>query len=132
MKQGGKCQPDLFDPTVRTTVDEVQGTIDNPGLLIETIDGNETTVSLNRPLILIGNDSAADIVVQSSRSADYIAEIVFESDFYILRLLDDRSAVTVGGKQVTEHILADGDEIQLSDRLFVYAAPAQADPTGEQ
>ncbi len=126
MKPGGKCQPDLFDPTVRTTVDETQGPIGSPGRLIETTDGEETAFDLDRPLILIGSDPAADIVVESSTSADYIAEITYENEFYILRPLEGGKGVTVGDKPVTEYILADGDEIQLANRAFVYRAPAPA------
>ena len=123
MKQGGKCPPELYDPTVKTTIDEVQGTIGNPGQLIENTGDEETTFELDRPLILIGSDPAADIIVGNTKTADYIAEITYESEFYILRRLEDRSAVTVGNKPVKEHILADGDEIQLADRTFEYKAP---------
>ena len=125
MKQDGKCPPDLYDPTVKTTVDEVQATIGNPGLLIDKTGDEEATFELDRPLILIGSDPAADIIVEDSKTDDYIAEITYESEFYILRRLEDRSAVTVGNKPVKEHILADGDEIQLAGRTFVYRAPAQ-------
>ncbi len=123
MKQDGKCPPELFDPTVRTTVDEVKGSIANPGRLIEKTGGEGATFDLDRPLILIGSDPAADIAVEDSRTADYIAEISREGEFYILRRLEDGSTVTVGDKPVTEYILADGDEIQLANRAFVYRAP---------
>ena len=126
MKQGGKCPPELYDPTVKTTIDEVQGTIDNPGRLIEKIGDEEASFELNRSLILIGSDPAADIIVAASQATDYIAEITHESEFYTLRCLEDRSAVTVGNKPIKEHILSDGDEIQLADRTFVYRAPAQS------
>jgi pSer/pThr/pTyr-binding forkhead associated (FHA) protein len=123
MKQDEKSPPDMYDPTVRTTVDEVQGSIDNPGRLIENTGDVETAFELDRPLILIGNDPAADIIVENSKLADYIAEITYESEFYILRRLDDRCTVTVGSKPAKEYILADGDEIQLADRTFKYRAP---------
>lgn len=123
MKRDGKCPPELYEPTVKTTVDEVKGTIDNPGRLIETT-GEEVTFELNLSLIMIGSDPASDIIV-NSKAADYIAEITHESEFFVLRCLKERSVVTVGGKPIKEHILADGDEIQVADRTFLYKAPAQ-------
>jgi pSer/pThr/pTyr-binding forkhead associated (FHA) protein len=131
MNQDGKCPPELYDPTVRTTADEVQAAIDNPGRLIESTGDGESKFELDRPLILIGSDPAADIVVVNTKVADYVAEITFESDFYTLRRLADRCKVTVAGKPVKEHILADGDEIQVADRTFVYRAPAHNQQTEE-
>jgi len=123
MDQDVKKPPELFDPTVRTTVDEVQGSIDRPGRLIEVTDDGETIVELDRPLVLIGKDPAADIVVEGRMVADYHAEISFEKGFYVLRHLEGRRKVTVGGKSIKEYILADCDEIGLADRTFVFRAP---------
>jgi len=131
MKQDGKRPPDLYDPTVRTTVDEVQGTIENPGRLVETTGDEETAFELDRPLILIGSDPAADIIVANTKAVDYVAEITYESGFYILRRLEDRNAVSVDGVPVKEHILAEGDEIQLGDRTFLYEAPPETGQTEE-
>jgi len=125
MKQDEKCDPKLYDPTFKTTVDEVQGTIGNPGRLVEKTSDEEATIELNRSLILIGSDPAADIIVEDSKATDYIAEITHENSFYTLRRLENRSTVTVDNKPVEEHVLADGDEIQFADRTFLYRAPAQ-------
>lgn len=128
MKQDGKCPPDLYDPTVKTTVDRVQAAIRNPGRLVATSGEGDTVVELDQPLILIGNDPAADIVVKDTRTSDYIAEITYEKEFYILRRLEQRAIVVVGDKPVTEHILADGDEIRLAERAYVFRAPVPDHP----
>ena len=116
--------PDLYDPTIRTTVDEARGTIENPGRLIELTDGGQRVVDLDHPLVLIGRDPAADIVVEGRMVADYHAEITYESGLYVLRHLEGRRKLTVSGKSIKEYILTDCDEIQLADRTFVFRAPA--------
>lgn len=131
MKRNEKSPPDMYDPTVKTTVDEVRSSIEDPGRLIETTADGETTFELNRALILIGNDPAADIILDDSRVADYHAEISYEKGFYILRQLNDKSPVTVGGKPIREYILTDGDEIRLAGRGFVFRAGAGDRPPGE-
>lgn len=131
MDQNIKHSPEQYDSTVRTTVDDVQGTIDRPGRLIEMTDDGETVIELDRSLTLIGSDPAADVVVAGRMVADYHAEITYEKDFYVLRHLEGRRKVTVGGKSIKEYILADGDEIQLADRIFVFRAPAFCPGPGE-
>ena len=131
MDQKVKHSPEQYDPTVRTTVDEVQGTIDRPGCLIEKTADGETVFELDRSLILIGSDPAADVVGAGRMVADYHAEITYENGFYVLRHLEGRRRVTVGGKPIEEYILADSDEIQLADRVFVFRAPAPRPEPGE-
>ena len=123
--------PDLDDPTIRTTVDEARGTIENPGRLIELTDGGQRVVDLDHPLVLIGRDPAADIVVEGRMVADYHAEITYENGLYVLRHLEGRRKLTVGGKSIKEYILTDCDEIQLADRTFVFRAPATQPPPSE-
>lgn len=119
-----KQAPELYDPTIQTTTDEARGTIENPGRLIEPTDEGENVIELDRPLILVGCDPAADIVVTGRMVADYHAEITYENGFYVLRHLEGRRKITVGGKSIKEYILADCDEIQLADRIFVFREPA--------
>lgn len=116
--------PDLYDPTIRTTVDVARGTIENPGRLIELTDDGQRVFDLAHPLVLIGRDPAADIVVEGRMVADYHAEITYENGLYVLRHLEGRRKLTVGGKSIKEYILTDCDEIQLADRTFVFRAPA--------
>ena len=116
--------PDLYDPTIRTTVDVARGTIENPGRLIELTDDGQRVFDLAHPLVLIGRDPAADIVVEGRMVADYHAEITYENGLYVLRHLEGRRKLTVGGKSIKEYILTDCDEIQLADRAFVFRAPA--------
>ncbi len=116
--------PDLDDPTIRTTVDEARGTIENPGRLIELTDDGQRVFDLDHPLVLIGRDPTADIVVEGRMVADYHAEITYENGVYVLRHLEGRRKLTVGGKSIKEYILTDCDEIQLADRTFVFRAPA--------
>ena len=89
--------PDLYDPTIRTTVDEARGTIENPGRLIELTDDGQSVVDLDHPLVLIGRDPAADVVVVGRMVADYHAEITYENGLYVLRHLEGRRKLTVGG-----------------------------------
>ncbi|MGD8412944.1 MAG: FHA domain-containing protein [Candidatus Latescibacterota bacterium] len=120
MDRETKDSAELFDPTVRTTVDEVLGSIEEPGRLVEVTDQGETTYVLDRPLILIGKDPASDIVVEGRMVGDYHAEITYESGRYTIRHLDGRRKLTVGGKAVRESALTDCDEVGLADRTFVF------------
>jgi pSer/pThr/pTyr-binding forkhead associated (FHA) protein len=113
------------------TVDEVKGTIDDPGFLIDDSGDAGGTIELNRQYILIGNDPAADIIVNDPKASDYIAEITYEQDFYILRRLNNRSRVSANKKPVNEYILADGDEIQLAERSFTFRSPDHPRQTAE-
>jgi pSer/pThr/pTyr-binding forkhead associated (FHA) protein len=56
--------------------------------------------------------------------ADYHAEITYENGSYTLRHLDGRRKLTVGGKSIKEYVLADCDEIELAERVFVFRGPA--------
>ena len=124
MKPKTPCAPELYDPTIKTTVDEAQPTISNPGRLIDKTDSEKTEFELDRSLILIGNDPAADIIIDHARTPGYIAEITHERGRYILRSLQDRPTITIGGMRIVKHTLADGDEIHLGDRTFLYRAPS--------
>jgi hypothetical protein len=123
MKPPRNYPSELYDPTVKTTVDDVQATIPAPGRLLDKTGAGNPPFDLSRHLLLVGSDPAADIVVAGSANGDYIAEITYEGEFYVLRRLNDRDAVTVNGGNITEHILVDGDEVGLADRTFVYRAP---------
>ena len=131
MDQKVKDPTELFDPTVRTTLEEAQGSVDEPGRLVEVTDDGEATIVLDRLLILIGKDPAADIVVEGRMVADYHAEITYEDGRYTLRHLEGRRRLTVGGKAVKEQILSDCDEIELAERTFVFRASAPRPQTDE-
>ncbi len=131
MDTNAKLPPEQYDPTVRTTVDEVRGTVECPGSLVEATGDGEKVIELDRLLVLIGSDPAADIVIADRGVADYHAEITYEKGFYVLRHLEGRRGVAVNGKSIKEYILEDNDEIQIADHVFVFKAPTPAPGTCE-
>jgi pSer/pThr/pTyr-binding forkhead associated (FHA) protein len=122
--------PALFDPTMMAERDEIIGTIDDPGWLAEVTDNGEVTHSLNRPLILIGSDEAADIIVTGSSIAPYHAEIQWQDGVYTLRHLEGRRAVKVDGRTVKECVLEDGCAIAMGDWACAFHAPVPSNTTG--
>jgi pSer/pThr/pTyr-binding forkhead associated (FHA) protein len=119
--------PSLFDPTMMAEGDELTGTIENPGHLTEVGGANH---ALDRPLILIGSDEAADIVLAGKSIAPYHAEIEFSNGTYTLRHLEGRRAVKVDGSAIDECVLEDGCAISIGDWTCAFEAPVASNTPG--
>ena len=129
----GGFQPDnpaLYDATINTNSETTQGTIGNPGRLDEVTDTGEVFFVLNRSLIVVGQDEAADIEIHGRSIAPYHAEILYKDGTYTLKHVDGSQKVNVNGSPVEEHVLEDNDVITIGDRRFVYrASKRSASPT---
>lgn len=121
------ADPSLFDPTMMVVPDEVVGTIDNPGRLTEMDEG--TTHALDRRLIIIGCDEAADIVVTGKGIAPYHAEIEWHDGVYTIRHLEGRSPVKVDGSPTEECILRDGAAVSIGDWACAFHGPVAGKAT---
>ncbi len=115
---------ELYDPTIKTAGDDLRGPIENPGHLVEAGDGGETTFALDRTIVIIGSDEAADIRIEDGDVAPYHVEIIFFDGNYRIRHVDGKSPVTLNGAKINKATLKDGDSIALSDRAFTFRAPA--------
>ena len=116
------CDPDIS--IVKTAGDDLRGPIENPGHLVESSDGNETSFALDRTIVIIGSDAAADIRIGNGDVASYHIEIVFFEGNYRIRHIDGKSPVTLNGAKINKATLKDGDSIALSDRAFTFRAPS--------
>lgn len=110
--------PELFEATIRAG--EQPGPILNPGVLVETSAGRERHYVLDRGLIIVGSDDAADIVVEGRGIAPYHVEIRFMNGRYALRHIDGKTPVKVDGRAVKEYMLADGCVISIGSFSFVF------------
>jgi pSer/pThr/pTyr-binding forkhead associated (FHA) protein len=77
-------------------------------------------ISLNRPLLRIGRHIDNDIVIEDPAVSRRHAQIRFRYDRFIIQDLGSQAGIRVNGKQVTEHVLRDGDVITLSGAALIY------------
>ena len=115
-----------FDPTIKTTIEDINGPIESPGALVE--DG--TTFVLDRSIVILGCDEAADIRIDERSVAPYHAEISHNDGKYTIRHLDGSAPVSVGGKAVKEVELSDGDNVAIGGRFFTFRKEARSDAEG--
>jgi hypothetical protein len=82
--------------------------------------GGKRHISLNRPLLRIGRHIDNDLVIENPSVSRRHAQIRFRYDRFILQDLGSQAGIRVNGKQVTEHVLRDGDVITLSGTALIY------------
>ena len=111
---------EFFDPTMKTSSGELSGSIDNPATLVEVTKDDESSFALNRSIIIIGCDAAADICVEGKSVASYHAEISHAEGTYRIRHVDGKAAVTVNGREVKDSILKHGDSVAIGNRAFTF------------
>ncbi|HEX5131692.1 MAG TPA: FHA domain-containing protein [Candidatus Krumholzibacteria bacterium] len=124
------ADPALFEKTMFAPADR-PGPVANPGMLVETSPDRARHYALDRGLIILGSDEAADVVIRGRNIAPYHAEIRLLDGVYTLRHLDGRARVRVDGEPVKERALADGCSITVGDFSFMFHATADvANPRG--
>ena len=116
-----------FDSTMRTYDYDIRGTIENPGHLVETTENGEQTYALNRSIIIIGSDDAADLQIEGRLVAGYHVEIGYKEGSYTLRHIDGRRKVLVNGSAVKECVLTDGSSISIGGTTLVFKEPVRAE-----
>lgn len=120
---------ELFEPTMKTSSDALVGTIDNPAHLVPAEKSQAASFPLDRSIIILGNDDAADIRIEEKSVAPYHAEISFSEGVYRIRHLDGRAAVTVNGREVNDSVLKHGDSVAIADCAFTFEYAARSDAT---
>jgi pSer/pThr/pTyr-binding forkhead associated (FHA) protein len=88
--------------------------------LIERTKSGEIVIELNKPSLVLGKDTNADIELDGFLVARQHAEIVQENGDYVIRHLNGYRKVSVGGKVVTECVLSDNDEIKIGKSEFIF------------
>lgn len=111
---------DIYDPTIKTSIDELGGPIEHPGSLVEATLEGEVTFVLDLSVVIIGCDDAADIKFEDRSVAPYHAEIVHDDGEYRIRHVDGSAPVLINGQAVDESKLADGDAIAIGERAFTF------------
>ena len=109
---------DAFHTTIRTSMDDVKGTVENPARL-EPAGGGEPVV-LDRCIIIVGDDVLADTRIGGKGIANYHAEILFEKTAYRIRHLDGKADVTVNGRKVEDSVLKDGDSVAIGEHAWQF------------
>jgi pSer/pThr/pTyr-binding forkhead associated (FHA) protein len=111
---------DIYDPTIKTSTDELGGPVENPGSLVEATPNGEVTFVLDLSVVIIGCDDAADIKFEGRSIAPYHAEIVYDDGEYSIRHVDGSALVLINGQALDESTLADGDAIAIGERAFTF------------
>jgi len=68
----------------------------------------------------LGRDSSSDIVLEDKQVSRRHAEIRREAKGYVLYDLQSKNGTSVNGKRITEHLLREGDEIQIGQTVLVF------------
>lgn|GEM_PF-700240 len=88
--------------------------------LIEKTKAGEIVIELNKPSLVLGKDSDADVTIDGFMVAKLHAEIVEQNGDYVIRHLNGYRKVSVGGRPVTECVLKDNDEIRIGKSEFIF------------
>ncbi len=89
-------------------------------LIIKEGDKIIQTLQMNKDEFSIGADSSNDIVLDNLLVASQHAKIVKEGDNWIFRDLNSDEGSYLNDMKIMEHILEDGDEIQISNFMIIY------------
>lgn len=114
------ADPPLFEASILSNATRQPAPVASPGVLVETSAGRERQHVLDRGLVVIGGDRAADIVVPGPGIAPYHVEIRFLNGRYALRHIDGKTPVKVDGRVVREYMLADGCVVSIGAYAFVF------------
>jgi pSer/pThr/pTyr-binding forkhead associated (FHA) protein len=117
--------PALFEATILSAGDG-RDPEQTPGVLTETSPDRERQHAINRGLLTIGSDEAADVVINGRNIAPCHAEIRLLDGHYLLRHLDGRTRIKVNGKSIQACALEDGCAITIGEFSFRFHATANA------
>ncbi len=119
---------EIFDPTIKTSIDDLNGPVEDPCSLVEVSTEGETVWVLDRSIVIVGSDEAADVKIEDKSIAPYHAEIVHENGGYRIRHLDGQTPVCVNGEPQDESPLADGDSVAIGESTFSFVRKPTAEP----
>jgi hypothetical protein len=75
------------------------------------------------PLTLLGRTPDNHVQINQPDVSRRHAEISFSERGYVLRDLGSENGTFVNGRRVEEHVLADGDHVQVGTRRFTFVVP---------
>lgn len=84
------------------------------------------TISLQRPVLLIGRHPECDVRVDLPKISRRHCCVALAYDRIVVRDLGSRNGVRVNGQVVEEAVLRDGDEIAIGPLIFRLENPAAA------
>ena len=132
-KQSGKGTPLVpnvaaLDQTVIITAGQkppamppqMQSTENSGPRLVERTKAGDVVVALSKSSLVFGKDNDADIEIEGMLVAKQHAEITRENGHYVLKHLNGRRKVSVGGKPVKECVLRNNDAIKIGKREFIF------------
>lgn len=95
----------------------------NPQLsvLIGPEPGRRLTIS--KPRIIIGRGISSDIRFNDRAMSRTHCEILKNEDNLIIRDLESQNGIRVNGRDVTEQILQDGDQLDIGSMRFIVIIP---------
>jgi pSer/pThr/pTyr-binding forkhead associated (FHA) protein len=89
--------------------------------------GNEPrTYELNKPKFVVGRDNRCDIHIDNLAVSKQHCEFSLEDGHYVVRDLKSSNKTFVNGQEITEHKLADGEEIVIGAYRMKFNNPAAA------
>jgi membrane fusion protein (multidrug efflux system) len=91
-------------------------------------DVADTTHRLDSPRIRIGREPDNDLVLESHACSRYHAEILFEKGVYRIVDLGSTNGVKVGGRKVSEHLLASDAKVTIGEHTLSFSIPQQETP----
>lgn len=105
-----------FEATIQATATP---RIANPAALIGEDDEKHP---IDHAVFLLGKSDIADIRLDGMLIADFHAEIKVENGEHRISHVDGRRKVTVNGEKIAEHLLEDGDVIEIAGKCFRFQA----------
>ncbi len=96
-----------------------------PSLFV--IRGNDqgARFELEGPVYRVGRDSSSAIQIHDTEVSRQHAEIVQSDQDYIITDHNSSNGTYVNGKQIGEHRLSSGDQVQVGSTLMLYTGPAE-------
>ena len=97
-------------------------------LVWERPDGSQVEFSLAPPIVVVGRDTEADIIVDEPLVSRLHARIERRGDDYTLMDLGSTNLTRVNGEVVSERRLHHGDEIRFARARCLFLLDSGADP----
>jgi pSer/pThr/pTyr-binding forkhead associated (FHA) protein len=89
-------------------------------------DGSEVEFVLEQPVMVVGRDEGADIIVDEPLVSRHHARIELRGDRHVVLDLGSTNLTRVNGDVVSERTLADGDELRFARARCRYLAEPPA------
>ena len=81
------------------------------------------TYELNKPKIIVGRDKSADIHIDNLAISKHHCEFAQENGAFVVRDLQSSNKTFIGGKEISEHRLNDGEEVVIGAYRLKFVNP---------